>query len=60
MYLLKEQSSHSRLHKVTTETGVPTARMFPKKTKIMVQIEEKLRISEKWKGYPDSLSFLKL
>ena len=45
MYLLQEQSSHSRLHKVTTETGVPTARMFPKKPKIISQIEEKLRIS---------------
>ena len=45
MYLLKEQSSDSRLHKVTTETGEPTARMFPKKPKIMGQIEEILRIS---------------
>ena len=45
MYLLKEQSSHSRLHKVTTETEVPAARMFPKKPKIVGQIEEKLRIS---------------
>ena len=45
MYLLKEQSSHSRLHKVTTETGVPAARMFPKKPKIMGQVEEELRIS---------------
>ena len=33
------------LHKVTTETGVPTARMFPEKLKIIGQIEEKLRIS---------------
>ena len=47
MYLLKEKSSHSRLHKVTTETGVPTARMFPKQPTIMGQIEEKLRISKK-------------
>ena len=47
MYLLKEKSSHSRLHKVTTETGVPTARMFPKKPTIMGQIDEKLRISKK-------------
>ena len=47
MYLLKEQASHSRLHKVTTETGVPTARMFPKKPKIMGQVEEELRISQK-------------
>ena len=45
MYLLKEQSSHSRLHKVTTETGVSTARMFPKNPKIMGQVEEELRIS---------------
>ena len=40
MYLLKEQSSHSRLHKVTTETGVPTAHMFPKNLKSWVRLKK--------------------
>ena len=40
MYLLKEQSSHSRLHKVTTDTGVPTARMFPKNLKSWVRLKK--------------------